>query len=216
MEFGRLTDGESAATISAMKFSLALTLLVVSVMGVGCGGSTTLASDETVGDASGDAATSTNGDASGTTSGGGDAGSTSSGGSDSGTTASGGGDSATTTSGGGDTGVTVTPPPDSGVVSDAGACKTDCTMKYMSGYEAFLFDTVQTCGCTASGACASECAANCSDPTSITPSSPCGTCIGGEVSKGLTSTCLLSAVGNCNGQPTCRQFLACVQACPGG
>ena len=74
---------------------------------------------------------------------------------------------------------------------------------------------LQYCGCKASMACASQCTAECADPTTLTQTSPCGQCLLGQAAMGMGSSCTVSGyIAKCLSDPDCSAFANCGMACP--
>lgn len=101
------------------------------------------------------------------------------------------------------------------------ACQQACAMTHAAGLQAFNGYQFQECGCPAdAGAppCATECTAECMDPTTLMASTPCGMCLQAEKAKGSMSSCTLQAAilnpNDCQSNQDCAKFLTCEQACP--
>ena len=127
-----------------------------------------------------------------------------------------------TTTGGGDAG--------SGDGGDAGtSCRGTCVANHAAGYQKFTGYILKECGCPAAGPdggtdagvvvdaggppCESECTAQCADPTTLTSTSPCGTCLAQEGAKGTASTCTdKAALVDCT-DTECAAFVACALPC---
>jgi Cys-rich repeat protein len=89
-------------------------------------------------------------------------------------------------------------------------CLDTCVRNNLSAYQKFLGYQLTDCGCTANG----ECYSDCHDATSAEPSSACGTCLAAQTAEDLSSTCTLTAAGDCSNDPACTAFQACAGACP--
>jgi hypothetical protein len=98
--------------------------------------------------------------------------------------------------------------------SDAGdaatSCVDACVLKYPAPYQKFVGYQLMECGCTATGACYSDC----HDSTTLAATSACGMCLAAQGAEGLASTCTLAAAGDCSMDVDCSAFQACAGMCP--
>jgi hypothetical protein len=79
------------------------------------------------------------------------------------------------------------------------------------GYE------LKECGCADAGStpCASVCTAECSNPSTLSQTTPCGMCLLNEAMKTTSSTCTVKAAEtDCLADTTCTPFVTCILACP--
>lgn len=98
--------------------------------------------------------------------------------------------------------------------SSSDNCQANCIANNQTAYEKFAGDQLTECGCKSGAACASDCTAECADPTTLTATSACGMCLNTEGGKGLGSACTTAAVGDCAADNDCKAFTTCVLACP--
>ena len=92
-------------------------------------------------------------------------------------------------------------------------CYNACIANNMAAYQLFIGYEISKCGC-GSGTCASDCTAECANPSSYSTSSACGTCIGNQENLGSSSSCITGAGIACEINGSCSPFISCSQPCP--
>jgi hypothetical protein len=88
-------------------------------------------------------------------------------------------------------------------------CVDTCIAANPAAYQKFLGYQLTDCGCTADG----DCYAACHDSATRAPTSACGMCLVAQSKEGLSSTCTLSAAGDCSNDPACTTYQACAGMC---
>jgi hypothetical protein len=116
--------------------------------------------------------------------------------------------------------------PDSGSIADAAkdvaavdaaACQQACATNNMTGYESFIVDVSEACGCAMGAPCLSDCTVQCTGSTADAGTA-CAVCVTGQINMGESSSCLVTAATPCLGTGDaggagCGAFVKCAEAC---
>jgi hypothetical protein len=94
------------------------------------------------------------------------------------------------------------------------SCQQNCIDSNPTGVQKLTNYELQSCGCQGSAPCAGQCTAECANPSSYMPGSPCDTCIGNQAGMGTGSACNTSAITQCAADSTCATLITCIQKCP--
>jgi len=94
-------------------------------------------------------------------------------------------------------------------------CQQACVDNNPTTYQKFDSYELTECGCAANSPCHASCTAECANPSTLTQSSPCGTCLQAEFNKENGSVCTIhAAINDCLPDPACAQFVNCLLTCP--
>jgi hypothetical protein len=108
----------------------------------------------------------------------------------------------------------------SGSTGSASSCDDMCRAQHPAGFMVLNEQVVQSCGCTAGAACATQCMSEtaCTTKMGLPPSGdPCDMCIQAEGAKGVQSSCAASAAlgMTCKNNTDCNALIMCETACFG-
>lgn len=98
---------------------------------------------------------------------------------------------------------------------DGDVCLEMCVASNSAAFQRFKVHQLQECGCANGSPCASQCPAECTDNSTLNPTSPCGMCLSTEFGEGMASMCTNKAgLKDCIADSTCSAFMKCALACP--
>lgn len=93
---------------------------------------------------------------------------------------------------------------------DSFLCTHCCGAKNGNGFDLFVADLLQTCGCPTSAACAKECKPLCDNAAEYAQLKACSDCLFGTAAK----PCRTGVLKKCQADKNCSGYFDCSEACP--